>query len=71
MNVGSTLKQQRVAKGLSLQKLSEMTGISIVTICHCENGIRLPNVNKLGVLAEALDLDYDMLFEMWEKEKKE
>ena len=50
------LKQIRIGKGITLEKLSEMSGISAGYLCHLENGSRNhPSIEVMEKIAKALD----------------
>lgn len=67
--LGEILLQQRKAKGLKLKDLSEKSGISTVSIKCYEIGLKYPSANILGKLAEALELDYNLLYDILTNEK--
>lgn len=50
-NVGKTLRRIREAKGLTLKKVEEQTGIGVSHLSQIENDLRNINVTKLEKLA--------------------
>lgn len=58
---GLKLKKLRTDKGLSLQELSEKSGVSISYMNEIENGKKYPKPDKITMLAEALGTSYDSL----------
>ena len=56
------LKKRREELGLSLNRLSEMAGMSHVGVLQIENGERSPQLRTVFKLAKALDLDAAELF---------
>lgn len=60
LEIGGSIKAARHRKGLSQQRLSEMTGVSKMTILRIENGDNLPNIDTLVKLMDALDLELQL-----------
>ncbi len=58
---GLKLRQFRQDKGLSLQTLSSLTGISQSYLNEIEKGKKYPKTDKINALATALNLEYDKL----------
>ncbi len=58
---GLKVKQVRMNKGLSLFKLSKMTGLSKSYLNEIEKGKKYPKTDKILNLAEALEIGYDDL----------
>ena len=56
MNIGENLKRIRKAKGLTQDKLSELTNISITSIQRYESGKRQPTVESVNKIAAALEV---------------
>ncbi len=63
------LKTRRKELRITLKELSAKIGISAVSLNKYEKDIRLPNVNNLNKITEALGLDYDEMFEILAQEK--
>lgn len=61
MIVGSKIKEKRIAKGLSQQKLGDLLGVTKVSICGYEKGVRTPTLQNFMDLIEILDLTPDEL----------
>ena len=59
--IGKRVKELRIEKGLSQQELGSAIGVTKVSICGYENGTRLPNLEKLVKLADALETTSDFL----------
>ena len=56
--LGAFVKKHRLAKGLSLSKLAELSGISKTGLFDIEQGLRdQPRTRHLRALAEALDIE--------------
>ncbi len=58
---GIKIKAYRVDQGLSLQELSQKTGIATSYLSEIESGKKYPKPDKLLRLADALEVDYDTL----------
>lgn len=59
---GDLIKRLRTEKGYSIKDLSEKTGFSTVEIKNIESNKFKPRVFNLVKFANALDVDYDFLF---------
>lgn len=63
-NAGDIIKERRKKKGLSVQKLSEMTGLARSTIYRLENGeIQNLNLKNAAKLLDPLDMSADELID--------
>ena len=71
MDIGLKIRELRVAKGMTQEKLAEETDLSTRTIQRIENGDVDPRANSLQVIAKALEVEYDYFKEEEEKEKSE
>ncbi len=60
--IGERIKEKRKAKGMSQEKLYEKTGIQNTTISAFENGKRIPGLQALAAIAQALDTTIDELY---------
>lgn len=60
--LGKLLKQQRVACDLTLQELSDVSGVSPSHLGRIENGQRFPSAHILHRIAGPLGFDEDELF---------
>ena len=58
---GLKIKQLRLDRSLSLNDLSQKSGLSISYINEIEKGKKYPKADKIIALAQALDTDYDAL----------
>lgn len=60
----SKLKRIRKEKGMTLEKLAELTGISAGYLCHLEKGSRTnPSIEVMEKIAKALDKQiFDIFF---------
>jgi transcriptional regulator with XRE-family HTH domain len=58
---GLKLKKLRTDKGLSLQQLSDLSGVSVSYMNEIENGKKYPKPDKITELAKALGSTYDNL----------
>ncbi len=61
-NVGSNLRKLRKAKGLSLQRLAEASGVSVGMISQVERGLANPSMRLLTSLRRALNISMQELF---------
>jgi XRE family transcriptional regulator, fatty acid utilization regulator len=66
---GLKLKQLRKERELSLQELSEKSGISISYLNEIEKSKKYPKADKVFKLAEALEVDYDYLVSLQLEDK--
>lgn len=51
------IKKYRLEKGLTQEKLSELTGISTDYLSEIERGKRTPSIKRFVLIAEALDIE--------------
>lgn len=58
---GIKIKAYRTERGLSLQELSQKSGIALSYLSEIESGKKYPKPEKLVSLAQALGVDYDEL----------
>jgi XRE family transcriptional regulator, fatty acid utilization regulator len=58
---GLKLKQLRIDKGMSLSELASKSGLSVSYVNEIESGKKYPKTDKIAILAEALDTNYDKL----------
>ncbi len=59
--IGNRVKELRIKRGLSQQDLGVLIGVTKVSVCGYENGTRIPNLEKLILLADALETTTDYL----------
>lgn len=57
------IKELRVEKGMTINKLAEKSGFSSVQIRNIEKGLNKPQVKNLKNLSDALGCDYGTLFD--------
>jgi transcriptional regulator with XRE-family HTH domain len=55
--LGENVKRERLARGLSQEKLAEDAGMQRSYVSDIERGVRNPSVHALGRLAAALGVD--------------
>ena len=53
-NFGEMIKQQRLDKGLSIRKVSDLTGISSAALSRWESGKRIPSIESFNKVMAAL-----------------
>ena len=70
MDIGLKIRELRISKGMTQEKLAEETNLSTRTIQRIESGDVDPRANSLQVIAKALEVDYDY-FKEEEKEEYE
>ena len=56
------VRERRLSLNLSQKKLSEITGVSILTIIKIENGTTNPNLDVIKEIAKALSSTLEELF---------
>lgn len=72
MNIGENLKIIRKVKGLTQDKLSELTKISITSIQRYESGKRQPTVESVNKIAAALEVSvFELLDNKYDKAEYE
>ncbi|MCC0735326.1 helix-turn-helix transcriptional regulator [Clostridioides sp. ZZV14-6009] len=57
-NIGKNIKKYRLLKGWTQKKLANESGLSKNAIYNYENEKRIPNINNLSKISEALEVDY-------------
>ena len=53
-NFGEMIKTQRLERGLSLRKVSDLTGISSAALSRWESGKRVPSIESFTKVMTAL-----------------
>ena len=53
-NFGEMIKTQRLEKGLSIRKVSDLTGVSSAALSRWESGKRVPSVESFNKVMTAL-----------------
>jgi len=61
MIIGERIKEARKKKNLSQQDLGNLLGVSKVSICGYEKGVRIPTMENFLQLIDILDLSPDYL----------
>lgn len=56
--IGLKIKFERMKKGLTQEKLAELTGLHVSTIKDTENNIKSPTVRTLEQIAKGLGIDF-------------
>jgi transcriptional regulator with XRE-family HTH domain len=62
MNLGSTIKNLRLQKGLKQISLAELSGITQTYLSQIENNIKEPNISTLKVISANLKVPLPVLF---------
>lgn len=60
-NFAEKIKKARTNAGYTQQQVADSTGISRNVICRIETGVREPNLEKLGILADFYEVSVDWL----------
>ena len=66
--LGKQIKQLRIERGLSQEKLSELIYISPGQMCLIENGNSYPSLDTFIRIAEVLEIDINEFFNINSKE---
>ena len=53
-NFGEMIKKQRLERGLSIRKVSDLTGISAAALSRWESGKRVPSIESFNKVMTAL-----------------
>lgn len=61
MIIGERLRKARINKGLSQEQLGKIIGVSKVSVCGYESGMRTPSLEILIKIVDALDLNPNYL----------
>ena len=67
--VGNRLKQMRMEKGLTLQQLSDLVGLSDSQLCLIENGTNKLTEKRAVILGEVLEVGVEWLLHGEERNK--
>jgi transcriptional regulator with XRE-family HTH domain len=70
MNIGQNIRTYREKKGLSLTKLSQLTGFSISLLSQIERNFANPSINSLKKISDALGVQLAYFFFENEKENE-
>lgn len=60
---GDFIRKLREEQNLTQKELAEKSGFTVVQIKNIERGKNIPRVFNLGKLANALNCDFDYLYE--------
>lgn len=63
MSFPEQLRQARVAKGFTQQQVADSLGVTNSTYCGYETGKRQPNIEKIRLLVNILEVSSDTLLE--------
>lgn len=69
--VQNRLRQERIHAGYSQKKLAELTGLDDSLIGKIEIGLRKPDIETVGTLAEFFGVSVDWLFGLGQRHPKE
>ena len=68
MRIGEKIKEIRESKGLSLQELSQLTGLSSAILSQIENHLEAPSLGTLLKITKALKVKIGVFFGKEEKD---
>ncbi len=60
-NIGKRIRQYRIIRGLTQEKLAEKTGLSVIAISNIERGINYPAFENFISISNALEISSDAL----------
>ena len=63
MDIGYNISKYRKLNNLSQEEFAFRTNVSKQTIYKWENGISIPNCDKVYIICKVLNIKYDNLFE--------
>src|SRR4051794_19021375 len=63
VGLGHTIKRLRTQRALSLQRLAELSDVSVGMLSHIERGLTSPSLRTLTKIRLALDVPISALFE--------
>lgn len=69
-NLGTKIKELRVAENLTQEKLAEELIVSFQSISRWENGISTPDISLIPVIARFFGVSTDHLFGLEDEEKE-
>ena len=69
MDAGKELRRIRKEKGLSIQILADLAGISYVNLSSIERGKQNPRPETIKKLADALSCDYNQLYDLFKNKQ--
>jgi transcriptional regulator with XRE-family HTH domain len=62
-SVAALLQEERRRKGLSMTALAQAAGLSQQSVSYIERGLRIPNLDTLIRITDALDIDLSPIIE--------
>jgi transcriptional regulator with XRE-family HTH domain len=65
---GSKLRRERERRLMTLQDVSEKSGVAIATLSRIENGLQQPRIPTVRRLAKALEIDPEDVL-VWDDEQ--
>lgn len=69
--LGSRIKELRHGRGLSQEQLAEIVDIDTKHLSRIETGLSAPTVDRLEIIADALDVEVRSLFEFGHLDNRE
>lgn len=63
--LGDRIKELRKERKLTIKQLSELSGVSMPTICSVEKGKSKPRLPVLKKLSVALKCEFNELYKLW------
>ncbi|NLE89918.1 MAG: helix-turn-helix transcriptional regulator [Dehalococcoidales bacterium] len=68
---GETVKNARIAKELTREELSRLSGVSLGTVITTERGRYIPRATTLAALSKYIDIDLtELIFELEQEESR-
>ena len=64
MTIGEKIKEIRTSKNMLIKELAEKSGLSVASIINYEKGKFKPNIISIKRIAEALNYDFDELYDL-------
>ena len=64
MELGKKIRQLRFKAGLTQEQLGEQLGIGAQSVSKWENGVSMPDITALPLLAEIFGISIDDLFDL-------
>ena len=61
VELGLKIKEARIQKGLTQEKLAESAGVGAVYLSEIERGLKMPSLNLFVKLIDALDISADYI----------
>ena len=64
MTIGEKIKELRKERNLTQEDLAKKSGLTCAAIINIEKGYNAPNPKSIYKICEALNYNYDKLFEL-------